>query len=153
RLPVNIADDTCEHPAFPTATHAALTDRPARKPAAAPVVLDARVVTGSGGGPDKTILNSPRFLEPLGYRMVCAYLHPPADAGFAVIRQNAERYRAPLVAIPDRGPWDWRVVTDLLAACKRERVAVWHGHDYKTNALGLLLKRFWPMRLVTTVHG
>ena len=119
----------------------------------APVVLDARVVSGAGGGPDKTILNSPRFLEPLGYRMVCAYLHPPADPGFEVIRQKAARYAAPLVAVPDRGPWDWKVVTDLLAVCKRERVAVWHGHDYKTNALGLLLKRLWPMRLVTTVHG
>ncbi len=30
---------------------------------------------------------------------------------------------------------------------------VWHGHDYKTNALGVLLRRFWRMRLVTTVHG
>ena len=30
---------------------------------------------------------------------------------------------------------------------------IWHGHDYKTNALGLLLRRFWPMRMVTTVHG
>ena len=30
---------------------------------------------------------------------------------------------------------------------------IWHGHDYKSNALGLLLRRFWPMRLVTTVHG
>ena len=48
----------------------------------APVVLDARVVTGSGGGPDKTILNSPRFLGPMGYRMLCAYMHPPGDPGF-----------------------------------------------------------------------
>jgi glycosyltransferase involved in cell wall biosynthesis len=120
---------------------------------AAPVVLDARVVTGSGGGPDKTILNSPRFLDPLGYRNVCAYLYPPGDAGYRVIEEKAARYAAPLVSIPDRGPWDWRVVTGLLAACRREKVAIWHGHDYKTNALGLLLRRFWPMRLVTTVHG
>ncbi|HXD87382.1 MAG TPA: glycosyltransferase [Urbifossiella sp.] len=117
------------------------------------VVLDARVVTGSGGGPDKTILNSPRFLEPLGYRMLCAYLHPPGDQGFDALRANAERYGAPLISIPDRGPWDWRVVKLLLATCRREKVAIWHGHDYKTNALGLLLKRFWRMRLVTTVHG
>lgn len=122
-------------------------------PTAAPVILDARVVTGSGGGPDKTILNSPRFLEPLGYRMVCAYMHPPNDPGFDVLRQKADRYRAPLISIPDRGAWDWRVVTESLAVCKREKVTVWHGHDYKTNALGLILKRFWPMRLVTTVHG
>jgi glycosyltransferase involved in cell wall biosynthesis len=119
----------------------------------APVILDARVVTGSGGGPDKTLLNSPRFLEPLGYRMLCAYLHPPDDPGFDVIRKNAERYGAPLVSIPDRGPKDWRVITKLIGLCRRENVAVWHGHDYKTNALGLLLKRFHRMRLVTTVHG
>ncbi|MFO0802766.1 MAG: glycosyltransferase [Gemmataceae bacterium] len=111
------------------------------------------MVTGSGGGPDKTLLNSPRFLEPLGYRMLCAYLHPPDDPGFDVIRQNAERYGAPLVSIPDRGPRDLSVVTNLIRLCRRENVAVWHGHDYKTNALGLLLKRFHRMRLVTTVHG
>jgi glycosyltransferase involved in cell wall biosynthesis len=70
-----------------------------------------------------------------------------------VIEAKAAKSGAPLVSIPDRGPWDWRVVTGLLAVCKRERVTIWHGHDYKTNALGLLLKRFWPMRLVTTVHG
>jgi glycosyltransferase involved in cell wall biosynthesis len=119
----------------------------------APVIFDTRIVTGSGGGPDKTILNSPRFLEPLGYRMLCGYLHPPGDPGYEVIRQKAAKYNAPLISIPDRGPWDWRVITELLAVCRREKVAVWHGHDYKTNALGLLLKWFWPMRLVTTVHG
>jgi glycosyltransferase involved in cell wall biosynthesis len=147
---VDIAD-TFTHP-FPPVPDVVPLDR-APDPTAVPVVLDARVVTGAGGGPDKTILNSPRFLEPLGYRMLCAYMHPPGDPGFAVLRAKAEKYGAPLVSIPDRGAWDWRVVTEALAVCKRERVTVWHGHDYKTNALGLLLRRFWPMRLVTTVHG
>ncbi len=118
-----------------------------------PVVFDTRVVTGAGGGPDKTLLNSPRFLTPLGYRMICGYMHPPGDPGFEVIRAKSAAAGAPLVAIPDRGPWDWRVVRDLLAVCRREKVAVWHGHDYKTNLLGLLLNRFHRMRLVTTVHG
>jgi glycosyltransferase involved in cell wall biosynthesis len=117
------------------------------------VVLDARVVCGSGGGPDKTILNQPRFLAPAGYRNLCAYLHPPGDPGFDQLRRKAHAWRAPLVAVPDRGPWDWRVVPALLRLCRREGVRIWHGHDYKSNALGLLLRRFWPMRLVTTVHG
>lgn len=120
---------------------------------AVPVVLDARVVTGSGGGPDKTLLNSPRFLEPLGYRNLCAYLHPPGDPGFDVIRRNAERYHCPLYSIPDRGAWDWRVITEMLSVCRRENVTVFHGHDYKTNALGLLLKQVHRLRLITTVHG
>jgi glycosyltransferase involved in cell wall biosynthesis len=117
------------------------------------VVLDARVVSGSGGGPDKTILNSPRFLTSAGYRNLCAYLHPENDPGFEQLRKRAQAAEAPLLSIPDRGPWDWRVIGRMLDICRRERVAIWHGHDYKSNALGLLLRRFWPMRLVTTVHG
>jgi glycosyltransferase involved in cell wall biosynthesis len=118
-----------------------------------PVVLETRVVCGTGGGPDKTILNSPRHLWSAGYDTLCAYMHPPGDPGFDQLRCKAEAYRAPLLSVPDRGPWDWRVVTAYLAICRRRRVSIWHGHDYKSNALGLLLRRFWPMRLVTTVHG
>ena len=124
-----------------------------RLPRPSPVVFDARVVTGSGGGPDKTILNSPRFLTPLGYRMLCGYLTPPNDPGYAEIERKAAKYGAPLVTVPDRGATDWRIVPKLLKICRDENVVIWHGHDYKTNALGLLLNRFWPMRLVTTLHG
>ena len=127
--------------------------RRAESPQGEVVVLDARVVCGTGGGPDKTILNSPRFLTSAGYRNLCAYLHPPGDPGFEALRKKAAAAKAPLLSIPDRGPWDWRVIGRTLEICRRERVAIWHGHDYKSNALGLLLKRFWPMRLVTTVHG
>jgi glycosyltransferase involved in cell wall biosynthesis len=127
---------------------------PHRRPRSAmPLVFDTRVVAGSGGGPDKTILNQPRFLAPAGYRNVVGYLHPPGDPGFDVIRQKAAARTAEIVSIPDRGPLDWSVVPKLLNYCRRERVAIWHGHDYKSNALGLLLRWFWPMRLVTTVHG
>ena len=124
-----------------------------RRAPAGPVVLDARVLCGSGGGPDKTLINSPRYLAPAGYRMLCAYLHHPDDRGFEQVRRRAEAKGAPVLSVPDHGPLDWRVVPRLLDICRKERVAVWHGHDYKTNALGLVLARFWPMRLVTTVHG
>lgn len=117
------------------------------------VVLEARVVCGSGGGPDKTILNSPRYLWSAGYTTLCAYMHPPGDAGFQELEQKAVIYGAPIVSVPDRGPWDWRVITRMLNICRRHRVTIWHGHDYKSNLLGLLLRRFWPMQLVTTVHG
>ncbi|MGL6075099.1 MAG: glycosyltransferase [Fimbriiglobus sp.] len=118
-----------------------------------PVVFDTRVITGAGGGPEKTILNSPRFLTDLGYKMICGYLYPPGDKAYQKVVERAAKYNAPLVSIPDRGPWDWRVITGLLDVCRREKVTIYHGHDYKTNALGILLKRFWPMRLVTTLHG
>lgn len=118
-----------------------------------PTILDARVLSGSGGGPDKTLIHSPPVLARAGYRMLCAYLHDPADPGFGVLRAKAAAAGVGLISVPDHGPLDWRVVPRMLEVCRRERVAVWHGHDYKTNALGLVLKRFHPLRLVTTVHG
>jgi glycosyltransferase involved in cell wall biosynthesis len=118
-----------------------------------PVVLHVRVVRGAGGGPEKTILNSPRFLASLGFDARCAYMRAPHDAGFEQIVLRAAELAAPLVEIDDRGPFDPRVVTQLLRICRRQKVAIWHGHDYKSNALGLLLRRFHPMKLVTTVHG
>jgi glycosyltransferase involved in cell wall biosynthesis len=118
-----------------------------------PLVLHTRVVTGTGGGPEKTIFNSTRFLDSFGFSVLCAYMHPPGDPGFEELRRRAEAAGVPLVGIEDRGPLDLRVVRRMLEICRREHVAIWHAHDYKSNAIGLLLRRFWPMRLVTTVHG
>jgi glycosyltransferase involved in cell wall biosynthesis len=116
-------------------------------------VLHTRVVTESGGGPDKTILNSPRFMQGSGYRLLCAFMHPPDDPGIEQLKKRAAALGAPFYSIFDRGPLDWRVATQLLRLCRQERVHIWHGHDYKSNLLGILLRSFWPMRLVTTVHG
>ena len=117
------------------------------------VVLETRVVTGAGGGPEKTILNSGRFLDGAGYRTLCAYMYPPGDSGFERLRAKARASGATLLPVPDRGPLDWAVVLRLLRICRRERVTIWHAHDYKSNLIGLLLRPYWPMRLVATVHG
>jgi glycosyltransferase involved in cell wall biosynthesis len=117
------------------------------------VVLEVRVVNEKGGGPEKTILNSPRFLRDAGFWTICAYMHPPGDPGFDEIRRKARLLAAPLLAVEDRGPLDWRVVVRVLEICRRQRVAIWHGHDYKSNFLGLLLRPLWRMHLITTVHG
>lgn len=127
---------------------------PALEPAAEPAsVLHVRVVTGSGGGPEKTILLSPRFLERLGYRAAAAYLHPPADPGFRAIRRRAAEQDAPLIACPDFGPLDATLLPRLWRHCRRLGVSIWHAHDYKSNLLGLMLRPLHPMTLVTTIHG
>jgi len=116
-------------------------------------VLEARIVTGEGGGPDKTILNTPRFMSSRGYPSVCLYLRPPGDPGFHAIEEKAARWDAPLEALDDSGPLDFGVLRRARELCDRHRPAIWHGHDYKTNFLGLLLARKRPMVLVTTLHG
>ena len=121
--------------------------------AGGPLILHVRTVTGTGGGPDKTILNSPRFLQRHGLRCCCAFLHPPGDRGFAELQRRAEQAGATVLSVPDRGAADLRSLWQLVQFCRREGVALWHGHDYKSNAFGLLARRLHRMRLVTTVHG
>ncbi len=116
-------------------------------------ILHVRIATGAGGGPEKTIVNSPRYLAERGYRSIVAYLHPPHDPGFEVIRARAQEADAPLVDFAESLPIDPRCLAKLRALCKREGVTVWHAHDYKSNLYGWLLRPFCGYELVTTVHG
>jgi glycosyltransferase involved in cell wall biosynthesis len=118
-----------------------------------PMVLHVRVVTGHGGGPEKTILNSPRYLAKLGYQSKLAYLHPPDDPGIGQLQNRGRALNAEVISVPDRGPFDLGVIRRLIRICRDEQVAIWHGHDYKSNLLGLLIRPFVPMQLVTTIHG
>ena len=116
-------------------------------------ILHARVVTGSGGGPDKTILRSAALLDSTRYQAVAVYLHPAGETGIDNLRGMASRYGMPMHTIPERGPIDLRAVRLLRDLCKRLHVDVWHAHDYKTDILGRLIRRSRPMKLVTTMHG
>ena len=118
-----------------------------------PTVLHVRVVSSTGGGPEKTILRSPQYAADEYFRMAVAYIHPKGDNGIEIIKSQAKKWNAPLFTIPEKGPLDPRTVRTLYQLCKQQNVAVWHGHDYKSNMLGLILRKFWKMKLVTTVHG
>lgn len=116
-------------------------------------ILHARVVAGAGGGPDKTILRSAARIDREQYRMACAYLHPVGNSGIATLRSVAARFDMPMYTIPERGPIDLRSARLLHDLCKRLHVDIWHAHDYKTDILGQLIRRWHPMKLVTTMHG
>jgi len=116
-------------------------------------VLHARIVSGRGGGPEKTILNSPRFLKDTRWREIALYLHAPGDPGIEELAARAKELDCPFFAVPESLPIDPRVLRKIAQLCRQENVRIWHGHDYKSNLYGLLLRRRCGLRLVTTVHG
>lgn len=116
-------------------------------------VLHVRIVSGRGGGPEKTILNSARFLEGTAYRSIAVYLHAPGDTGIDDLAEKAREKGSPFVALTDEHIIDFKTLKALRELCKRENVAIWHGHDYKSNLYGLMLRKKAGFRLVTTVHG
>ncbi len=117
------------------------------------VVAHTRIVSGAGGGPEKTILNTPRHLVGSRYRAFALYLVAPGDSAFEVLRERAREKDCELVALEDRWPFDPRTLNRLAAICRERGVTIWHGHDYKSNFYGVLLRRRAQLRLVTTMHG
>ena len=81
------------------------------------------------------------------------YLRDPHDNGFQVLQQRAIERDATIVGVDDFGVLDWRIVRRAREQVQRLKPDIWHGHDYKSNLLGLMLRRYHPMKLVTTVHG
>src|SRR5262249_41949557 len=114
-------------------------------------VLHLRTVSGRGGGPEKTLLNSPRFLDDR-YDVRLAYIRPAYDPAYD-LPARAKVMGVHLTDIPERGPADPRAVWRLARAIMSFQPEILHAHDYKTNFLGLLLGRCFGIRTITTLHG
>jgi glycosyltransferase involved in cell wall biosynthesis len=114
-------------------------------------VLHLRTVTGRGGGPEKTLLTSPRFIGD-GYDLRLAYIRPVDDKLYDM-PMRAAKAGATLVDIPERHGLDPRTWRRLVDEIKQSRPAILHAHDYKTNVLAVLLGRRFGLPVMTTMHG
>ena len=114
-------------------------------------VLHIRASCGHGGGPEKTLLYTPRFLEG-SYDVRLAYVRPYRDPSFDM-RERAKARGVFLLDIPEWGPLDPRTFVRLNREVRAFRPDIVHTHEYKTNALGLLLRKLHRSILITTVHG
>lgn len=114
-------------------------------------IMHLRTVTGRGGGPEKTILNSPAGIGP-GYAMKLVYIYPGNDPEFDLVARS-KQHDVDLLPIPERGPVDWRTLMALYRAVHEFRPHILHAHDYKTNVLAVLAKQWFRVPIVTTMHG
>jgi len=119
--------------------------------AVSPHVLHIRSATGHGGGPERTILNAPRYLGPLGYTSTCVYLHHRNGDQF--LRERAAAAGADFISVVDHGPLDVSLPRKIGSICRSTNATILHSHDYKTDVLGLMVRRLVPVKLVATVHG
>jgi glycosyltransferase involved in cell wall biosynthesis len=120
-------------------------------PAAPRRVLHLRTVTGPGGGPEKTLLNSPRFLRG-AYDVRLAYIRPEHDPGYD-LPARAARMGVDLVDVAERGAVDVRTLWRLAGEVRSFRPHLLHAHDYKTNVLAVVLGSLFGTPAVTTLHG
>jgi len=113
-------------------------------------ILHLRTVVGKGGGPEKTLLNSHRYLP--GYAVRLLYIHPAGDREFD-LPQRAVAAGADLVAVAERTPLDPRPWLKISREIRRFRPDVLHAHDYKTDVVAALFGRCFRIPVVSTLHG
>src|SRR5438045_2138598 len=114
-------------------------------------MLHLRTVSGHGGGPEKTLLASPKFLADQ-YDVRLLYIRPAVDPDYDM-PQRASNLGLELIDIPERGPLDPRTWWRAARAVREFQPDLLHAHDYKTNLLSLALGWRFGIPVVTTLHG
>jgi glycosyltransferase involved in cell wall biosynthesis len=115
-------------------------------------VLDLRVATGSGGGPEKTILLGAEKADTSRFNVMVAYMRNADDAEFT-IAQRAREKGLTFFDLLERSPFDPQMLRQLVSILRTQKVDILHAHDYKSDVLGVLLRPFLRFKMVTTVHG
>ena len=114
-------------------------------------VLELRSVSGTGGGPEKTILLGAAQAGP-GVNVTVCYLRDRRDPVFGIDRRAATA-GVDYVEVAERHSLDpsiWRRLRDLVRA---RAIDVVHAHEYKTDLLAWLLSRSTGAAPLATAHG
>lgn len=115
-------------------------------------VLELRSVRGTGGGPEKTILQGAAAADPSRLAVTVCYLRAPRDPLFGIGAQ-AERLGIEYCEIEERHPLDTGVLAALRRLVRQREIQIVHSHEYKTDVLAWLLARDEEVVPLATVHG
>jgi glycosyltransferase involved in cell wall biosynthesis len=121
-----------------------MTTRPIR-------VLELRSVRGTGGGPEKTILQGAALADPRFEILIC-YIRDRRDDVFA-IDALAGKLGVRYIEIHERHSFDRSIWPALKALVRDERIDIVHSHEHKTDLLAWMLGRATTAIPLATVHG
>ncbi len=122
-----------------------------RAPATVVRVLELRSVRGTGGGPEKTILQGAASAG-AGISVTVCYIRNRRDPDYCV-DQRASAAGVDYVELQERHSLDpsiWRPLRELV---QQRAVDVIHSHEYKTDLLAWLLARSTGAAPLATAHG
>lgn len=115
-------------------------------------VLELRSVRGTGGGPEKTILNGAVYSDPRNVAVTVCYLRDRRDRAFT-LDHSARARGVDYVEVLERHSFDRAVWPALRRLVRERRIDIVHAHDYKTDFLTLALARAERVIPLSTVHG
>jgi len=115
-------------------------------------ILHVRTVSGTGGGPEKTIMNACRWMNEHGHVSEAFYVldrrHHPGT-----IEAMARREGVTFHATMESGPFSLKTLLAFYRILVAGQYDVIHTHDYKANVLAKLFHRIGKYRIIATAHG
>jgi glycosyltransferase involved in cell wall biosynthesis len=104
------------------------------------------------GGPGKTILNTAKFIERNKFAIhVGAFLHPGQETELS---KEVTRNGIDLLALKDIRGISIENLKSILRYIDMKKISIFHGHGYKADIYGVLLKILRKnVTVVTTHHG
>lgn len=116
-------------------------------------IMDFRGTYKSGGGPDKTILNSAAQHDPHKVSLLVVYLRQPDDHAFQ-IPEMARQLGINYTDLTDHGLLDLQCLQQLRRLVRRHRIQLVHSHDDKTLLYAWLLRLLVPgLKIMHTCHS
>ena len=135
------------------ALHQPAAEGPGRGAAGRPLrILHVRTVRGTGGGPDKTVLKSCQYLAARGQAADAFYIFDAREARSNLL-ETAQRLSVRLVAAYESTPVSPGTLWKLHRILRQGRYDIVHTHEYKSNALAVLLQAEHAVQVVATAHG
>jgi glycosyltransferase involved in cell wall biosynthesis len=115
-------------------------------------ILELRTVRGTGGGPEKTILQSAARADRSRFAVTVCYLRNSRDTEFR-IHELAGSVKVDYQEIQERFSWDPKIWFKLRKLVKEQEFEIIHSHEYKSNLLALLLAKSAGSIPLATMHG
>ena len=115
-------------------------------------ILELRQSDGAGGGPEKTIVLGAARADQNRFDVTLAYIRRCEDQAFDVDRR-AEELGVPFYALKQRWMGDTSIYRQARDLIRSLHIDIVHSHDYKSDALALLLSRTCGCIPLATAHG
>lgn len=115
-------------------------------------ILELRSVRGTGGGPEKTILQGTARSDPQRFAITVCYVRDLRDSVFG-IDHKAAALPIEYVELRERNSFDPSIYPALRRLVEERRIDIVHAHDYKTNVMAAWLMKWHGVTAMSTVHG
>lgn len=106
--------------------------------------MHLRSSAGNGGGPEKTILNSPLYIDKSKYELFIVYLKKKADKHFKIALRAKELGLDNFYMVEEGSYFDKQAMLEVATLIDRLKVDILHTHDYKSDWWGWLIRKDRP---------